>query len=344
MGTEREKASTCAVRQEIGSEFWAVPTAADNGLFPEQTAWFLSGRSALSHIIAALQAQRPVRRVALPAWCCDSMILPFVQAGIPIHFYPVYVENGRLVQDVSGLEAGDLLFRMDYFGYQAGENTVAFDGPVIHDLTHGLFSTPPSAADYCFGSLRKWAGFYTGGYAFGCSAQPQGTAETYVALRRQAMEQKQAYILGNTQSKDYLSLYGEAEELLEGYPMAAADPADVQRARTLDVAWMRQRRRDNAACLLEQLADVALFPELGERDCPLFVPILVPSQQRDALRRHLIQNEMYCPVHWPLTEHHTIDAKTKQLYESELSLVCDQRYTPEDMQRLAQAIKKFWKG
>ena len=49
-------------------------------------------------------------------------------------------------------------------------------------------------------------------------------------------------------------------------------------------------------------------------------------------------------MHWPLAECHDPDAKTMQIYQSELSLVCDQRYTPEDMQRLAHTIKTFWKG
>lgn len=344
MLTDKKKEARLSIRREIGSEFWEIPTAADNGLFPSQTGWFLSGRSALLQIIAELQANRAVRRVALPAWCCDSMIAPFVRAGIPVQFYPVYVKNGRLVQDVFAAEECDVLFRMDYFGYAAGENPAEFDGTVIHDLTHGLFSSTPAADAYCFGSLRKWAGFPTGGYGWGCFAPPQDTCEQYVALRRRAMAQKAEYIRGTTDSKAYLSLYSEAEELLEGYPSGAADPDDIRCARTLDVFGMRQKRRENAACLLEELAEVALFPELGERDCPLFVPIMVPPDRRDGLRRHLIENEMYCPVHWPLTPLHTIDAASKRLYESELSLICDQRYTREDMRRLAQAVKRYWKG
>lgn len=334
------------VRKEIGSEFWSVPTTPmDNGVFPAETRWFLSGRSALTQCIAAIQAHHPVRRAALPAYCCDSMITPFTQAGIEVFFYPVYIENGEFRQDLSGIEGCDVLFRMDYFGYAAGENTVPFDGICIHDLTHGLFSSHRSDAVYAFGSLRKWAGFYTGGYGWGLSHQPEGIDRRYLSLRQQAMAQKADYIAGATDDKGYLALFGEAEELLDTAPLAgAAHPEDVARATALDVTGMRQSRRENAAVLLSHLADVALFPDLSERDCPLFVPIAVPAERRDALRRHLIQNEMYCPVHWPLTDHHHPDAKTRRLYETELSLVCDQRYTPEDMERLARTIKLFWKG
>ena len=333
------------VRKEIGSEFWEVPTAAvPNHLFPDDTRWFLSGRSALSYIIADIQARGPVRRVAMPAWCCDSMVVPFIRAGIEVRFYPVYTENGRFYQDLSGIEGCELLFRMDYFGYAAGENRADFDGVSIHDLTHGLFSSPRDRSSYSFGSLRKWAGFYTGGYGWGFPGQPTDTDAAYVAMRQQAMRQKAAYIGGDTEDKAYLALFGEAEELLERFPVAGAADADVAKAAVLDVAEMRCRRRENAACLLAHFADIALFPELGPADCPLFVPVMVPPERRDALRRHLIENEMYCPVHWPLADCHAPDDKTRAIYQSELSLVCDQRYTPEDMERLAQTVKTFWKG
>ncbi|MBR7164259.1 MAG: hypothetical protein IKD21_04755 [Clostridia bacterium] len=38
------------MRKEIGSEFWSVPVAGDNGLFAD-AVWFVSGRSALYAII-----------------------------------------------------------------------------------------------------------------------------------------------------------------------------------------------------------------------------------------------------------------------------------------------------
>ena len=64
--------------REIGSEFWNVPVIEkSNGLFPESTQWFISGRSALQAIIKELGKPR---NVSLPAWCCDSVIKPFVDA------------------------------------------------------------------------------------------------------------------------------------------------------------------------------------------------------------------------------------------------------------------------
>ena len=148
--------------KEIGSEFWDVPQDRSNKrMFPESTQWFLSGRSALQAIIAKLKG---CRTVEMPSWCCDSMVKPFVDAGVEVYFYPVYFDDD-LKQDV-GLNC-DVLFLMDYFGYTGKQpNLNGYNGVVIRDVTHSIFSSSYSDSDYYFGSLRKWCGVWTGGYAW----------------------------------------------------------------------------------------------------------------------------------------------------------------------------------
>ena len=237
----------------------------------------------------------------------------------------------------------DILFVMDYFGYSGPDVKATPETVVIRDLTHSVFSRKHTDARYSFGSLRKWAGFYTGGFAWGLPGQDLPENDTYVSLRRNAMGEKRDYMLGKISHKDYLSVFGQAEELLEQCPPACADARDMQLAEKLDISGIRRRRRANAAQLLEAFRDTAIFSELGEEDCPLFVPILVPQGKRDALRKFLIQNSIYCPVHWPLTQYHRPDERSAVIYRDELSLVCDQRYTEADMSRLIETVKQFWK-
>ena len=75
----------------------------------------------------------------------------------------------------------------------------------------------------------------------------------------------------------------------------------------------------------------------------MFVPIFVPKNRRNELKQYLINNEIYCPIHWPVSKFHQLDDKTQYIYENELSLVCDQRYIEEDMYRMVKTIKQFWK-
>lgn len=321
--------------KEIGSEFWSVPTEdRKNNLFHNDTSWFLSGRSALQSIIS----ESKIKTIALPSWCCDSMIKPFLDAGVKVSFYPVYFDN-TLIQDFSNVKAEAVLI-MDYFGYKGFCDFKELDLTVIYDATHSVFSTPVIKADYYFGSLRKWAGFWTGGFAYPVNGV-SNVDEKYISLRKEAMIQKELYISGDTSSKGYLNIFNEAEELLENAAVYAASPRDIEMAQHLDIDFIKSRRRENARVLLEEVHDMAMFSTMSETDCPLFVPILVPDGKRDALRKHLIEKEIYCPVHWPISDLHKLTDQTRYIYDNELSLVCDQRYTVSDMKRIIEAIKEF---
>lgn len=328
--------------REIGSEFWDIPICdKKNNLFPETTQWFLSGRSTLQAIILQLGK---TESVSLPSWCCESMIKPFTDAGIKVHFYPVYPQDGRLIQETDF--DSDVLFIMDYFGYTSLDLDLSnYKSVVIRDVTHSIFSASYKDADYYFGSLRKWCGVWTGGYAWGKKRLTiSGTDGKYIGLRKQAMEDKENYIAGITNDKGYLKIYEEAENLLESCGTESADEQDITSAMSLDIELIKERRRSNAEILRSAFSDWLIFKELKATDTPMFVPILVPDGKRNALRRYLIENSIYCPVHWPVSEYHNLDAREQRLYDNELSLVCDQRYTEEDMYRIVEVIDKFWKG
>lgn len=334
--------------REIGSEFWEASVIQHhNHIFPESTQWFLAGRSALQAIIKELPGYQTV---AMPSWCCDSMIKPFVDAGMEINFYPVYWDCG-LIQEI-GFDS-DVLFLMDYFGYSdPAPATDDYKGVIIRDVTHSLFSSIYTDADYYFGSLRKWCGVWTGGYAWTRDghklAMEYNDDHGFVPLREQAMQLKNCFINGYVDSagnrvtdKEYLKEYDAAEEALEAVGIAPAAEGDVKLAKHLDLEFIKSRRITNSEVLRSAFSEWLIFPEMTATDCPMFVPILVPDSKRDALRRYLVSNEIYCPVHWPVSKYHKLDERTETIYQNELSLVCDQRYGEDDMFRIAETIKAY---
>lgn len=347
---------------EIGSEFWDVPQSnIENGIFPKFTQWFISGRSALQAIIKEL---KDCRTIAMPSWCCESMVKPFVDAEFEVYFYPVYLDED-LVQAVNF--DCDVLFLMDYFGYTGIQPDLSgYSGVVIRDITHSFLSISYSDADYYFGSLRKWCGVWTGGYVWTRDGHKLNVEITnghtndygYLSLRERAMQLKSEYINSQnvaekTVDKSYLCVFNEAEEVLETIGIVPASERDEQVALKLDVQFIKTQRRRNAEILCKAFSDWLIFREMKETDCPMFVPILVPECKRNGLRQHLINNEIYCPVHWPVSKYFLnanytdvskkIIEKMNDIYANELSLVCDQRYTEADMNRMVDTIRKFWK-
>ena len=337
--------------REIGSEFWDVPTTAvKTELFPNNTLWYISGRSALSAIIRDFGG---CGTVALPSWVCESIVRPFQDEGIQVRYYPVYYAKGLVQEPRFDCDA---LLVMDYFGYTGETPDLSrYRGKVIRDVTHSLLSSDYRDADYYFGSLRKWCGVWTGGYAWTSDGHSlyEGLScdQGYVSLREEAMLQKSRYIEGFTSSKtdasadkEFLRTFGMAENLLDNMGIKQATKRDIALAKKLDKNFIINRRRSNARILMEAFPEILIFPELKKDDCPMFVPILIQSEKRDSMRRYLVERGIYCPIHWPRIEYHKLDnCADATLYDESLSLVCDQRYTENDMYRIVDAVDAFWK-
>ena len=142
-------------------------------------------------------------------------------------------------------------------------------------------------------------------------------------------------------------MFGEAESLLETeYTDFRPSYRAVDDFLSTDWAEIKSRRRTNAKCLIDGLRNCEgidlVFDRLADEDVPLFVPILV-KKGRDQLRKHLIDQQIYCPVHWPLSDlHRGISERAGKIYHQELSLLCDQRYGEDDMNRIVQQITNYF--
>ena len=85
-----------------------------------------------------------------------------------------------------------------------------------------------------------------------------------------------------------------------------------------------------------------LSNNLEEEICPIGFPII--ATKRNALREYLINNNIYCPIHWLLPEE--IPKKFVCSYflsKNIITIPCDQRYSIEDMEIIAGKVKEFYK-
>ncbi len=332
--------------REIGSEYWCTHNTQRN-ITSNNEKYLLSGRTALHYIINDIKATRLFRKVLLPAYCCESMIQPFIAEGIEVEFYNIDCD----VIDYPYINDVDVILLLDYFGYQNSQNgEIAKSASnenkiIIYDSTHKINGNldVQCYADYSFCSYRKW--FYCnfakvtkhkGAFNNNCILK---TNEEYIRLRDRAAEIKREYISGAIDNKDeFLSLFSTAEDLLGyDYKEYAGNPV------SFNIDDILLRRSQNASYLINELKKIPQISmwrnEVTKDDAPMFVPILVNSGDRNNLRDVLIKNRIYCPVHWPKPTY--IDSNSR-LYDMELSIVCDQRYNLADMDRIIQVIKNYF--
>ena len=336
------------ISKEIGSEFWfdvVLPQATSDrdGVFT------ISGRTAIDVIIQDILATRQIHNVYMPAWGCDSMIDPFVDRGINVDLYDVSFD-GQLKYAVDENHHADIFYVNNYFGYEttiAPEVISKFkqkDSIILYDRTHSMLmdDDPYKAlADYSFASIRKWMGVIGGAMVEGVKNKALKPCP-YLEPKETAMRMKQAIINGDSSvdKQEFLRLYGEfGHHLAEDYRDYAMDDLSYAIYRDTDFAAMKAQHRENAKYLHSHL-DLQFLSPLTSNACPLFVPVFFSNkEERDYVRKKLIEAEIYCPIHWPKNQLITPDLQVNHIFDTELSLICDQRYDVSDMQRIVETIK-----
>lgn len=315
-----------------------------------------SGRTAIEQVLKDIRGRK---KAFLPSYCCQSMIDPFLRSGRDVCFYGVNVREGRLdIWLEIPKEAGILLW-CSYFGFShrfPGEEIERFrrrGGIVIEDITHSFLSERPvwTGGDYYIASLRKWGPMVCGGAAYKregrfVNRELSRPSEWFLKTKESAMRRKRAYLLGGNEEEKgvkevFLEEYRSADRYFdECYEGKGMDETSLALTGVWYSEKTRTRRRENAGILYKALKGAEklefLFPE-EEADCPLFVSVLIKGGQRDRLRRRLAERGIYCPAHWPRPAG---DGAVSNLYGTELSLICDQRYGQEEIKRMAEAVKE----
>lgn len=301
----------------------------------------------------------------MPAWCCDSMLASFLAHGIEVKFYDVSLEtrmdtndhelsfNLSRIREFENIISActDILYVTNYFGY---ENSLAIEtvkrykkhgAIILYDRTHSFLMVDEEyqeLADYHFASIRKWMGVVGGAVVNGLTEEPTLKECPYASVKEKAMRDKFHYLQGDTRivKDDFLKAFGKfGHHLAEDYQNYEMDDLSYALYTQEDMKLMAKIRIENAAYLHENLKGVKFIGHLTDKAVPLFVPIFFESKEkRDAVRKALIENQIYCPVHWPRPQQIPADFAVNQIVDTELSVICDQRYGLEDMKEITKII------
>lgn len=354
--------------KEIGSEYWnGCSSLTGCGIKPSYLVDFdyvecLSGRTALDLIVKDLLKNKKVDTVYMPSLCCHSMLTPFLENNIKPIFYDVSWNGDNLTYLYDSNNDADIVFLIDLFGF-VSEELLSFSKlqkslgkTVIYDATHSIFCNVDSATfDYVFGSYRKWldvnAGFCAKKGKFAINSH-LGYKADFIRLRNEAFYLKSEYMLGrNVDKSDFLRNFSLAEKIIDReYINFCIDERSKYIMNSADYDYIRVKRRENAMFLTEKIIalageDISLYNKsISEDSCPLFVPVWVNN--RDELKQFLINNNIYCPVHWPIPIKTNVfySMQVNDIYAHELSLVCDQRYGIDEMKYIVEVVSRFIKG
>ena len=342
---------------EYGSEFdWRSNDAllSDEPQSFVQDDWQLyrSGRDAIKAIARIAGGCK----VLLPALCCESMILPFSGNGYDVEFYKMNPDLTGDETDVrEKLADGTVLLYMRYFGIRpfTDEFLLSLRGSgmdivFVEDRTHDIIvprGEKRFVPDAVLASLRKWAALPEGGMLrtdMGCCIS--GTDARFGDTRCEAMEMKVRYLetWKPELKKEFLDKLHGAERLLDESGVPRGMSAEYEALlRRIDFAALLAKRRANIGRLKERIAALdgtrLRFLSVHPEESTLYFPVYL--ENRGEIQRAMAQRGVYCPVIWPEPETaHGVCDVSMYVTEHMLALPCDQRYTPEDMDFIADTL------
>lgn len=314
--------------------------------------WVDSGRSAIKLIPFAQN-----KKVLLPEYICESVINCFAKEKII--FY-------KIKSDLS-IDVDDLLIKMDdciglvlyvnYFGHpQLNDDILTIKKRaelhgivLVEDNTQSLFSKHECIADYMVASIRKWIPVTNGGILYIRKGILNNVDIKSLLNENNDNRKFSAMVLKDLflhEGLDVNSIYRQIFQLCE----EKFDRCDASRMSDLskfiasccDVDNIIAKRRSNYSFVKSLLGEVGIVPEDGiaSIDCP-FV-FLMKISNRDRFRKYLMENRIYCAVHWPFDDYLAeYRYQAKENGETFISLPIDQRYTQKELMYMVDVIKKY---
>lgn len=347
---------------EIGSEFNLSMDdlfVKENNIYSylsefENSVFYDSGRSALHQLASCL---KPTDEILLPEFICSSVIEPF--SCCKIEFYKINKDFTLNVDDIKKKIRKDtkVFFLMHYFGmvqpYNALDEVKSIlcdQCVVVEDTTHSIFSKVHTIGDYHICSLRKWMPIPRGGVMYYSEDKLNlgdvKTIKSHDNSKAYGMVLKDLFLGGNYNTdlnSMYRDIFLKSERLIDMQtePMLISDFSAFA-ASCVDISKMVDLRRQNYRELSDKLIkfNIDSAIDLKEKECPLVLPIRVKN--RDLFRDYLINNRIYCAVHWPF-DGIMIEKRQNalQLSNELLSIPIDQRYGIEHINYLIDVVSRY---
>ena len=264
-------------------------------------------------------------KVLLPSYMCPTILYPFKELGILYEFYKVnnnlQIDLGELTKRLDG--KAKVVFFINYFGFKQSDEVITAllklkeSGIIIiQDVVQDFYvQNNDLIGNYAFMSFRKF---------FPCEGSIiisqdkiddvviKGKNKAYFNNKLKGRFWRYYHYKYDCDEKRFLTLFEKANKsyrLPENIKFTKYDEYVLNR---IDFEKDKVTRRCNFKLLIDHLGDKALYKSLPGNVVPLVFPVIV--RERSNLQRKLRENNIYCPVHWMLSD----DIVNKEFKDSRL--------------------------
>jgi hypothetical protein len=288
---------------------------------------FQSARSAL---IFLLMKEKP-KRLFLPDFICDELILACIQFGIKTSFYRLNEEF--LPNQLDNVDKKDLILYINYFGI-CNENVKSllskFDPQqIIIDNSQAFFERPLKRVFATIYSPRKFFGLPDGGILYSkiFYKTPDKKDNSSIFRVNHLLSRLDKNLTGGLnffhQSEQSLSLNIEPKEMsdltLKIYN--SIDFEIAKKIRSLNFYYLHKNLSESNFLLIENVKSLS----------PLCYPYMIDKVKATKLRKKLIKNSIFIPTYWKTEINYPKSQIAQTLAECILPIPIDQRLNNSDM-------------
>lgn len=339
--------------KEFGSDFHTIGSykkgKSNQTVYPNGYLLMADGRQCILELIRRYKW----KRIWMPAYFCYN-IIEYIQnnSEIEVAYYEDYpgCDDVHVVATLP-YEDGDVLFRMNYFGFRTFRSEQEIPVPVVEDHSHDLVGdwAKHSDADWCIASLRKIIPIPEGGiiwspkgYCSPCIDQSSVANEELSQKRWKAMDDKSKYLQGLISEKDgFRKLYQETEDTFDVLDCSSIDDRSKGYFEAFDIEAWNSAKKKNWEVLkdlfISRSVDV-VCPESKELVPFSLIALFETEEKRNDIRRKLIAESIYPAVLWNVPNH--VSGSVKEFSSRMLSIHCDGRYNDDDIGIMQSKLKK----
>ena len=346
----------------VGGEFWSDSHyQTDKIIISTKGMTFLNGGEAAIRLICDHLASHGIHELLVPSYICSTMADAFDRYGFAYTYYLIQRDFRIDLDDLlKKAPAFKVLYLINYFGYGFSPEEKAIfrrlksEGMLlIEDDAQAAFNRDP-LGDFRFNTLRKFVP-YDGSF-FYSAMDVSVSLEKFkdlpnhrLPIIRRFRHRFAELIAQGAENFDEINpLFDESEYHYYRDLAVLGDSEERTAAVRLDWSAIEARRKANHQRLLERLQGLSsieiIFPQTSQDSLPLGFPIYVKNGRRDALLRHLREENVYPVVHWGILDDPRINgiAQTVSMSKSIMTLILDQRFDAEDMDFEASLVRTFF--
>ena len=315
----------------------------------ESCNFFSSGRGAFAAILKKMSSEYKCSKIVmLPDYLCSSITQVCIDEKITYQFYHI---GENLLPDEENLlpklDDNSVVLLISYFGMidiKDVADKIKKQNPnvvIILDDVQNYYSQYSESTfwDYRFNSFRKWFAVPDGAEAFckyGCLEYPK-------AKNTFAQYKFSGNVLKNfnnwVEDKVCLELIEKGEEILDKDYNCQCSKISNKLISQIPFEEIKTKRQENAAFLHTELKKLGIKHIYNSGCVPFFIPVFFKN--RTEVRKSMFKNNIFTPVHWPYVSKELNGYIKNTIYETELSLICDQRYTIDDMNRQIEVLRNY---